>query len=73
MLTWRLSSSARLLFHLASDPLLLESPLLLLLLLAEEDSVDEVSLLEVLDKVERVDESDEEKGAMPDTRLRLQI
>ena len=72
MLTWRLSSSARLLFHLASDPLLLESPLLLLLL-AEEDSVDEVSLLEVLDKVERVDESDEEKGAMPDTRLRLQI
>ena len=64
MLTWRLSSSARLLFHLASEPLLL--------LLAEEDSVDEVSLLEVLDKVERVDESDEEKGAMPDTRLRLQ-
>ena len=69
MLTWRLSSSARLLFHLASEPLLLESSLVLL---AEEDSVDEVSLLEVLDKVERVDESDEEKGAMPDTRLRLQ-
>ena len=69
MLTWRLSSSARLLFHLASEPLLLESSLVLL---AEENSVDEVSLLEVLDKVERVDESDEEKGAMPDTRLRLQ-